>query len=99
MLYEVITFYREYFKPVREIYIEKDRLRWHIRYEGTEFFVNLDSMKQPSRGHFLELKSRTWSRKDAEHKAVLAKELLAILGAENAETVTQDYIEIRNNFV
>jgi 5-methylthioadenosine/S-adenosylhomocysteine deaminase len=87
-------FYREYFKPAQEITIEKDRLRWHIKYKETEFFINLDYMKQPDMGYFLEVKSRTWSRKDADLKADLVNELLNLLGVGNAETVTQDYIEI-----
>jgi 5-methylthioadenosine/S-adenosylhomocysteine deaminase len=89
-----LRFYREYFKPAQEISVEKDRLRWHIRYKDTEFFVNLDEVKEPQMGHFLEIKSRTWSRKDADLKAELSAELLNLLGAGNAETVTQDYIEI-----
>ncbi len=87
-------FYREYFKPKQEISIEKDRLRWHIKYKETEFFVNLDQVKKPEMGYFLEIKSRTWSRKDADHKAELANELLNLLGAGTAEKVTQDYIEV-----
>ena len=87
-------FYREYFKPKQEISIEKDRLRWHIKYKETEFFINLDHTKQPEMGYFLEIKSRTWSRKDADRKAELANELLKLLGAGNAETMTQDYIEV-----
>jgi len=87
-------FYREYFKPRQEISIEKDRLRWHIKYKNTEFFVNLDEMKQPAMGYFLEIKSRTWSRKDADLKAELVNELLDLLGVGDAEKVTQDYIEI-----
>ncbi len=87
-------FYREYFKPTQVIPIEKDRLRWHISYKDTEFFVNLDHMKQPDMRHFLEIKSRTWSRKDADLKAELVKELLHLLGVGDAEVVTQDYIEI-----
>ncbi len=89
-----LRFYREYFTPKQEISIEKDRLRWHIKYKETEFFVNLDHMKEPAMGHFLEIKSRTWSRKDADHKAGLVIELLDLLGVGNAETVTQDYIEM-----
>lgn len=89
-----LRFYREYFKPKQEVSIEKDRNRWHIRYKDTEFFVNLDEMKQPSIGYFLEIKSRTWSRTDADHKAHLVGELLALLGAAQAETVKQDYIEV-----
>ncbi len=91
-----LRFYREYFKPCAETVIEKDRLRWLIRWQGTEFFVNLDSFMQPDLGTFLEIKSRTWSRKDAEHKAGMAKGLITLLGASAQETVTQDYIELIN---
>jgi len=87
-------FYREYFTPKLEVSVEKDRLRWHIRYKNTEFFINLDEVKKPLMGYFLEIKSRTWSRKDAELKAELASELLDLLGVGNAEAVTQDLIEI-----
>lgn len=87
-------FYREYFKPKQVISIEKDRLRWHIHYKETEFFINLDHMKQPAMGHFLEVKSRTWSRKDADAKAELVNELLQLFGVGDAETVTKDYIEV-----
>ena len=89
-----LRFYREYFKPKSEIVLQKDRLRWLIEYKGEEFFVNLDEMKEPPLGYFLEIKSRTWSRKDAEEKAQLTNELLDLLGASGSETVTQDYIDI-----
>ncbi len=89
-----LRFYREYFKPAREVSVEKNRLRWHIRYKNTEFFVNIDEVKEPQMGHFLEIKSRTWSRKDADHKAKLTAELLTLLGAAEAETETQDLIEV-----
>jgi 5-methylthioadenosine/S-adenosylhomocysteine deaminase len=89
-----LRFYREYFKPKKEVSITKDRRRWHTRYKQTEIFVNLDHMEEPKMGHFLEIKSSTWSRKDAERKAQLVNELLTLLGVGNAETVTQDYIEI-----
>jgi 5-methylthioadenosine/S-adenosylhomocysteine deaminase len=89
-----LRFYREYFKPKSEFAIEKDRLRWLIKYKDTEFFVNLDQMKEPELGYFLEIKSRTWSRKDAERKAQLTSELLAMLGASDGEHVTEDYIDI-----
>jgi len=87
-------FYREYFTPKLEVSVEKDRLRWHIRYKNTEFFVNLDEVKEPHMGHFLEIKSRTWSRKDADLKAELASELLSLLGVGDAEAITQDLIEM-----
>ena len=89
-----LRFYREYFKPKSEITIEKDRQRWLITYKDTEFFVNLDQMKEPQLGYYLEIKSRTWSRKDAEHKAQLASELLSVLGASSGEKVTEDYIDL-----
>jgi 5-methylthioadenosine/S-adenosylhomocysteine deaminase len=88
-----LRFYHEYFKPKEDISIKKDRQRWHIRYKDTEFFVNLDHTEQPEMGHFLEIKSRTWSRNDAERKARMVNELLALLGAADSETITQDYIE------
>jgi 5-methylthioadenosine/S-adenosylhomocysteine deaminase len=89
-----LRFYREYFKPKSEIVLQKDRLRWLIEYKGEEFFVNLDEMKEPQLGYFLEIKSRTWSRKDAEEKAQLTNQLLDLLGAVGSETVTQDYIDL-----
>ena len=89
-----LRFYREYFKPKSEIAIEKDRLRWLIKYKDTEFFINLDQMTEPQLGYFLEIKSRTWSRTDAEHKARLTSELLALLDASDGEPVTEDYIDI-----
>jgi 5-methylthioadenosine/S-adenosylhomocysteine deaminase len=89
-----LRFYREYFKPKSEIAIEKDRQRWLIQYKDTEFFVNLDQVREPRLGYYLEIKSRTWSRRDAEHKAQLASELLSVLGATSGEKVTEDYIDI-----
>jgi 5-methylthioadenosine/S-adenosylhomocysteine deaminase len=89
-----LRFYREYFIPGTAVSIQKDRRRWHIRYRETEFFINLDTVEKPELGHFLEIKSRTWSRKDAELKADLLSELLALLGASSNEIVLQDYIEL-----
>ncbi|MBK9927366.1 MAG: amidohydrolase family protein [Anaerolineales bacterium] len=89
-----LRFYREYFKPTSEVTIEKDRLRWLIKYKDTEFYVNLDNVTTPGLGYFIEVKSRTWSRKDADNKAHLLNELLALLGASEGEVVTKDYIEI-----
>jgi 5-methylthioadenosine/S-adenosylhomocysteine deaminase len=89
-----LRFYREYFKPSSEIAIEKDRLRWFIRYKDTEFYVNLDQVTTPDLGYFVEVKSRTWSRRDADNKAHLVSELLSLLGASEGEVVTKDYIQI-----
>ncbi|MBN2045831.1 MAG: amidohydrolase family protein [Anaerolineales bacterium] len=89
-----LRFLREYFTPDREMFIEKDRLRWLVRYKQEEFYVNIDTVKTPQLGHYLELKSRTWSRTDAEEKAALITELITLLGADPEKTVTQDYAEI-----
>ena len=87
-----LRFYREYFKPSREVFVKKDRRRWRVLFRGTEFYINLDRIEEPDLGYFIEAKSRTWSRRDAEHKAVLAHELIACLGA--ADAVAEDYVEI-----
>ncbi len=89
-----LRFYREYFRPTEDTPITKDRERWLVKFKDTEFFVNVDRMVEPAIGDFVEIKSRTWSRKDAEHKAMLANELMDVLGIANSETVTRDYIEV-----
>ncbi|GIV66106.1 MAG: 5-methylthioadenosine/S-adenosylhomocysteine deaminase [Bellilinea sp.] len=89
-----LRFYREYFKPISETEIEKERLRYLVRYRDTEFFINLDHVQKPELGNFLEIKSRTWSRKDAELKSRLLVEILEKLGASPQETISQDYIEL-----
>jgi 5-methylthioadenosine/S-adenosylhomocysteine deaminase len=89
-----LRFYREYFKPTSERAIEKDRQRWRVLYEGTEFFINLDRVDNPYLGYFLEVKSRTWSRSDAENKAQIATRLMQFLGAPPEGTVAQDYLEL-----
>ncbi|MDH3942937.1 MAG: amidohydrolase [Anaerolineae bacterium] len=89
-----LRFYREYFTPDREIFIEKDRQRWLVKYQETEFYVNIDRVDKPELGYFLEVKSRTWSRNDADRKSELAAELVNYLGASTEESVPQDYTEI-----
>jgi 5-methylthioadenosine/S-adenosylhomocysteine deaminase len=89
-----LRFYREYFKPSRSVEVEKDRLRWRVLYQGTEFFINIDHISKPELGHFLEIKSRTWSRRDAEHKAEIAINLIRFLGVADQATVTLDYLDL-----
>ena len=89
-----LRFYREYFKPKIEQEIDKDRLRFLIKYQGTEFFINIDTILQPNLGHFLEIKSRTWSRKDAELKSRLSSELAGLLGATFEMATRNDYFEM-----
>jgi len=92
-----LRFYREYFKPSNETLIDKDRLRWLVRYKDEEFFINLDRLDTPELGYYLEIKSRTWSRLDAEDKAQWTTELITLLGGSLEKTVTQDYVEIAND--
>jgi 5-methylthioadenosine/S-adenosylhomocysteine deaminase len=87
-------FYREYFKPQSELNIEKDRERWLIRFNGDEFFINLDHFIEPKLGYFLEVKSRTWSRKDAEEKAPLVEQLITLLGASMTDVISEGYSKI-----
>ncbi len=89
-----LRFYREYFKPAKELSIEKDRQRWRVIYKGTEFYINLDRFDQPILGYFLEIKSRTWSLRDAEHKALLTTDLIAFLGITHQERVASDYLNL-----
>lgn len=89
-----LRFYREYFNPVREFAIEKHRLRWRVLFHGTEFYINLDRVENPPLGYFLEVKSRTWSRRDAEYKAQVATDLIKALGLSADKTIAQDYIEL-----
>lgn len=87
-----LRFYREYFKPTEEREIEKDRRRWKVAFRGVEFFVNLDKVTKPALdGYYVEIKSRTWSRRDAEEKAAIINDLLALFGATQAQIVTEDY--------
>ena len=86
-------FYREYFRPSAEHVIEKDRRRWLLVYRGVEFYVHLDRlMSPPSDGYFVEVKSRTWSRRDAEDKAAVIDELLALFGAIPDDTLSDGYV-------
>lgn len=89
-----LRFYREYFKPMSETIIEKDRKRFLVIFKNVEFFINLDTLTTPALGYFLEIKARTWSRKDAERKAALTHELIAFLGADPSQSTTSDYIDM-----
>ena len=89
-----LRFYQEYFKPQIQKEIEKDRQRFLVKYQNIEFFINLDSITSPNLGCFLEIKSRTWSRQDAELKSKLVVDLIRLLGADPTETTSEDYIEM-----
>ncbi|KAA3657411.1 MAG: amidohydrolase [Chloroflexi bacterium] len=90
-----LRFYREYFAPASEVEVNKDRLRWRIVYKETDFAINLDKLMQPEvSSYYLEIKSRTWSRTDAERKASLIGELLDLFGADLMAAETSDYSDI-----
>jgi 5-methylthioadenosine/S-adenosylhomocysteine deaminase len=90
-----VRFYREYFKPADEVVVHKERRRCHLRFGGTDFAVNIDRLQQPEiPGVFLEIKSRTWSRQDAEHKADLIAELLDLFSVQAQELVKQEYLDL-----
>jgi 5-methylthioadenosine/S-adenosylhomocysteine deaminase len=88
-------FYREYFEPSGVCEIHKERRRYHLRYGGTDFAVNLDKITVPELpGAFLEVKSRTWSTQDAEHKAELIGALLEVFGVKEAALLRTEYLEL-----
>ncbi len=89
-----LRFYREYFEsPAKRFHREgPPALAGAVRGDG--IFINLDRVEQPDLGYFLEVKSRTWSRYDAEHKERLASDVIRFLGAEPQEMVTKDYMEL-----
>ena len=90
-----LRFYREYFKPAREAEVNKDRLRWEVIFDDEELFINLDRMVKPEReGYFIEIKSRTWSVRDAERKAATIAKLLTRFGIDDEAVIRQEYVEI-----
>ncbi len=89
-----LRFYREYFRPRRIIEIQKDRRRYHIRFGGTDFAINFDRIVKPPLGAFVEIKSRTWSRQDAERKAALIGELLDRLSLDKDRIVKEEYVQL-----
>lgn len=90
-----LRFYREYFQPIEEIQVHKERKRYRIIYEDTAFAINLDRLLDgPTDDTYLEIKSRTWSRGDAERKAVLIGNLLELFGVQDQELIRDQYFEI-----
>ena len=88
-------FYREYFRPAAEHVVTKERRRWLVAYRGVEFYVHLDRLIVPAAdGFFLEIKSRTWSQRDARDKAAVITELLALFGASPDETLGDGYVDL-----
>lgn len=89
-----LRFYREYFKPSEEKLIQKDRYRWSVNYKDCHFYINLDKLDATGDNNFIEVKSRTWSRQDANNKTKLARELVDSLGLPGTKVETADYSEM-----
>jgi 5-methylthioadenosine/S-adenosylhomocysteine deaminase len=90
-----LRFYQEYFQPEEVREVIKHRHRYHIRYKGMLFAINVDEVIQPPQeGLFVEIKSRTWSARDAVRKAQLIGEMLRLFGITAEHVVRQDYAEL-----
>ncbi|MBN2304272.1 MAG: amidohydrolase family protein [Anaerolineae bacterium] len=91
-----LRFYREYFQASEECEVHKDRRRWHILYKGVLFYLNLDHVMEPAtERRYVEIKSRTWSARDAEYKAGLTAELLNdVMGIDPEVRVRMEYVEL-----
>ncbi|MGC9520390.1 MAG: amidohydrolase family protein [Anaerolineae bacterium] len=90
-----LRFYREYFAPEQTVEVHKYRRRFHIRYGGTDFALNLDRILKPEDGGtFLEIKSRTWSQQDAERKAALIGDLLGHLDVPESALLKAEYVDL-----
>jgi len=88
-----LRFYREYFQPVRTKEVSKQRTRYRVIFRDLEFSVNLDRLTQPAYPDmFLEIKSRTWSAKDAYHKAEVISDLLERLGGTAGAIMRGEYV-------
>ena len=90
-----LRFYREYFQPDEEIQVHKERERYRIIYHDTAFAINLDRLiGSSSENSYLEIKSRTWSRADAERKAGLIGDLLEVFGVQDQELARSQYFDL-----
>jgi 5-methylthioadenosine/S-adenosylhomocysteine deaminase len=90
-----LRFYQEYFQDAARQELVKERRRWHLEYKGVLFFLNIDRVLTPALPNiFIELKTRTWSAKDAENKAKMILEMLDILRINPADIVRADYLEM-----
>ncbi|KPL81292.1 amidohydrolase family protein [Herpetosiphon geysericola] len=90
-----LRFYREYFSPDNVLEVEKYRRRWRIMYGEVDFAVNIDMITSgPAKGTYLEIKSRTWSARDAESKTQIISELLQLAGVSADHIIKQEYVEL-----
>lgn len=90
-----LRFYREYFEPDSEVEVIKERFRWRITFEETDFAINIDKLIEPPIDHYhLEIKARTWSRSDAQHKAAQIARLLELFEVDPALAERKEYADI-----
>jgi 5-methylthioadenosine/S-adenosylhomocysteine deaminase len=90
-----LRFYSEYFQPAEQREIVKHRRRYHVRFKGMPFVVNVDEIIQPPHdGLYVEIKSRTWSARDAVRKARLIGEILELFGVTDEQVVRCDYMDL-----
>lgn len=90
-----LRFYREYFKPNKELQVVKQRRRFHVSYQDTDFVINVDRVQLGEQnGCYLEIKSRTWSARDAERKAGLIEEILERLGTPKEARLKVEYVDL-----
>ncbi len=90
-----VRFYREYFQPDKVVELEKRRRRWRIIYKDHDFAINLDTLLGGGdAGPFLEIKSRTWSSRDAADRAALIGELLTMIGVTERDLMKYEYVEM-----
>lgn len=96
-----LRFYREYFQPELIAEVEKQRRRWRVIYKDEDFAINIDCIGPENspittNGLYVEIKSRTWSFRDAEHKAALIGELLQLFGIGEDQLVKKEYVELES---
>lgn len=91
-----LRFYQEYFQASTLRTLHKERRRWRLLYKGVLYFVNIDKLIDPALpGFYIEIKSRTWSAKDAEQKAQTIHEMMDAMGIGPEAVVRQDYLEMQ----
>ena len=89
-----LRFYSEYFKADETRQVVKHRRRYHILYQDTDFAINVDRVRASGQeAHYVEIKSRTWSARDAEHKAELIGELMDLLGTRPEDRLESEYVD------
>jgi 5-methylthioadenosine/S-adenosylhomocysteine deaminase len=75
--------------------VEKDRRRWLVAYRGVEFYPHLDRLLEPTGDdYFVEVKSRTWSCRDAQEKLWSSGELRALFGTSPDDTISDGYVNL-----